>query len=58
LRAGVDAMGLLEAYIKIELEDGSPFSEDVMRKAWATRMDEIRNPSLRSNAPIRRLPLP
>jgi hypothetical protein len=48
----------LEAYIRIELEDNSLFSEEVMRKAWATRMEEIRNPSQRPYVLIRRLPLP
>lgn len=48
----------LDAYIKIQLEDGSPFSEEVMRKGWAARLEEIRNPSLRASQPRRRVPLP
>ncbi len=48
----------LEAYIKIQLQDGSAFSEEVMRKAWAARQEEIRNPSLRASQPRKRVPLP
>ncbi|HET6418507.1 MAG TPA: hypothetical protein VFG19_00025 [Geobacteraceae bacterium] len=48
----------LEAYLKIQLEDGSPFSEEVMRKGWTSRMEEIRNPSSRASQPRKRVPLP
>ena len=47
-----------EAYIKIRLKDGWPFSEETMRKSWAMRMDEIRNPKPWKREPVKRLPLP
>ena len=48
----------MEAYVKIQLEDGSPFSEETLRKACATRLEEIRNPQRSKGDSRKPVPLP
>jgi hypothetical protein len=47
----------LEACLRIDKAHGSPFSEETIRRAWAQRQEELRNPKppVRS---VRPLPLP
>jgi hypothetical protein len=48
----------LEAYIRIDKADGSAFSEETTRKAWASRQEELRNLQAAPKHRPRPLPLP